>query len=204
MSGHGSGVVAGTICIGSAIGLLLLAYLVFRRVARRSYEQHGRLTGFAACLQFLVILGVIAFPFIYNPRQWQWFWILETSSGRGWATAGFVIILLGFLVAFGTMLWFGLRRAFGLSGQGLVRSGPYRWSRNPQIVGGYLLVIGSSLQWPSLGACGWLVVWALATHWMILAEEEHLRRQFGEEYVRFCREVPRYLGRKAGPVTSGT
>ena len=183
------------ISVAGAVGLILAAYLVFRRVVRRSYERHGRLTRVAACLQFMVFLGVIAFPFLYNPKQWQWFWILDTPAGRPWATAGFVVIALGFIVAFGTMAWFGLRRAFGLGVVGLVRGGPYRLTRNPQIIGGYLLIIGSSLQWPSLGACGWIVVWGDATHWMILTEEEHLRRQFGEEYVRFCREVPRYLVR---------
>ncbi len=183
------------IYVAGAASLILAAYLVFRRVGRRSYERHGRLTRTAAFLQFLVILGVIAFPFIYNPKQWQGFWILDTPAGRAWATAGFVVILLGFIVAFGTMAWFGLSRAFGLGVPGLVRGGPYRWSRNPQLVGGYLLVIGSSLQWPSLYALGWIVLWGIVTHWMILTEEEHLRRQFGEEYVRFCREVPRYLFR---------
>ncbi|NLI48756.1 MAG: hypothetical protein GX414_16765 [Acidobacteria bacterium] len=181
--------------VAGAVGLILAAYLVFRRVSRRVYERHGRLTRVAACLQFLVILGVIAFPFLYNPTQWQGFWILETPAGRPLATAGVVVIVLGFIVAFGTLAWFGLRRAFGLGVVGLVRGGPYRLIRNPQIIGGYLLIIGSSLQWPSLYACGWIALWGIVTHWMILTEEEHLRRQFGEEYVRFCREIPRYLVR---------
>jgi protein-S-isoprenylcysteine O-methyltransferase Ste14 len=183
-----------TVYVAAAVGLLLFAYLAFRRVGRRSYHKHGRLTGIAASFQFLTILGVIAFPFLYNSSQYQWFWVLDTPAGRGWSTAGCAIIILGFAVAFGTMAWFGLRRAFGLGVMGLVRGGPYRLTRNPQVVGGYLLVIGSSLQWPSLYALGWIGLWGVVTHWMILTEEEHLRRQFGEEYARYCREVPNYIG----------
>ena len=29
---------------------------------------------------------------------------------------------------------------------------------------------------------------------MVLTEEEHLRRVFGEDYARYCDRVPRYLG----------
>jgi hypothetical protein len=34
---------------------------------------------------------------------------------------------------------------------------------------------------------------SLKTHWMIIAEEEHLRAKFGEEYERYCEQAPRYL-----------
>ncbi|NCF69480.1 MAG: hypothetical protein GWP61_26305 [Chloroflexi bacterium] len=76
----------------------------------------------------------------------------------------FLLIILGFAVAFGTMFWFGLRRAFGFKSNGLICSGPYRYSRNPQILGGYLLVIGVSLQRPSLYALLWTALYAIIGH----------------------------------------
>jgi protein-S-isoprenylcysteine O-methyltransferase Ste14 len=106
---------------------------------------------------------------------------------------GLVIIILGFLVAFGTMAWFGIRRAFGLEAKGLIITGPYRFTRNPQILGGYLLVIGVTVQWPSWFAIIWIVLYGVIGHWMVLTEEEHLRTILGEEYMRYCQKVPRYL-----------
>ena len=98
------------------------------------------------------------------------------------------------LVAFGTMGWFGVRKALGLTPEGLTRRGPYSVSRNPQILGGYLLVIGTSLQWPSIYSLGWVLMYAIIGHWMVMTEEEHLRRVFGEAFERYCSKVPRYLG----------
>jgi len=95
---------------------------------------------------------------------------------------------------FGAMAWLGLPRSFGQDGSTLVSTGPYRVSRNPQITAGALLIVGYVLLWPSWYACGWLVLFALLSHWMILAEEEHLRRVHGEENERYFRQTPRYLG----------
>jgi protein-S-isoprenylcysteine O-methyltransferase Ste14 len=91
------------------------------------------------------------------------------------------------------MSWFGIKRAFGIHIDGLKEEGPYQISRNPQILGGYLLVIGTSLQWPSLYSLCWILLYAIITHWMVITEEEHLRRIYGEEYEEYCSKVPRYL-----------
>ena len=106
---------------------------------------------------------------------------------------GFVLIILGFGIAFGTMFWFGIGRAFGIQVEDLVKSGPYRFSRNPQILGGYLLVLGSAVQWLSVYSIGWVGLYGVICHLMILTEEEHLNIKFGEVYQRYCEEVPRYL-----------
>jgi protein-S-isoprenylcysteine O-methyltransferase Ste14 len=99
----------------------------------------------------------------------------------------------GWPVAFGTMALFGLRRAFGLQAEGMVTTGPYRFSRNPQLLGGWLMVLGMLAYQPSLYALGWVLIWALIGHWMITVEEEHLQRLFGEAYQRYRQATPRYL-----------
>ncbi len=73
------------------------------------------------------------------------------------------------------------------------RTGPYRITRNPQIPGGYLLVIGCFLQWPTLYAVGWTALYGVLAHWLIIAEEEHLGQAFGRIHERYCWKVPRHL-----------
>ncbi len=177
----------------SAFVLLLGGYGVFRIVVRRSYRRHGQLTWPASLLQLLLFTGLMAFPTLFNPPEWSRFWVLDGPGGTPIRAVGLLLILLGFGAGFGTMFWFGVRRAFGVQVQGIVRQGPYRFSRNPQILGGYLLVIGAAVQWFSVYAIGWVALFSLVTHWMILTEEEHLERVFGEAYRQFCEEVPRYL-----------
>ena len=119
--------------------------------------------------------------------------MLAGPTSRQQQILGLVIILLGFLVAFGTMGWFGMRRAFGVEMKGLISTGSYRFTRNPQILGGYLLIIGVTVQWPSWFMIVWIGLYGMISHWMVINEEEHLRALFGEEYVLYCRKVPGYL-----------
>ena len=176
-----------------AILQLIFAYVVFRLIVRRDYITRGRLSTLSSSLQLIVFAGFFSFPYLFNPPEWAWFWVESTSSSQGFHLAGLVLIGIGFITAFGTMAWFGIKRAFGIFIDGLKKEGPYKLSRNPQIIGGYLLVIGTSLQRPSLYTIGWILMYAIVTHWMVITEEEHLLRIFGEEYEEYCSEVPRYL-----------
>ena len=71
---------------------------------------------------------------------------------------------------------------------------PYRITRNPQLLGGALLVFGYVLLWLSCYALGWLTLFAVMAHLMILAEEGYLLNIHGERYEQYCRRVPRYIG----------
>lgn len=176
-----------------AILMLVFAHIVFRKIVRRDYLERGKLSAFASILQLLVFCVFFSFPYLFNPPEWPYFWRLDSSGTRYGQWIGLVIICLGFLVAFGTMAWFGIGKAFGLNVSGLTKQGPYKISRNPQILGGYLLVIGTAIQWLSLFSLGWVLLYAIIGHWMIVTEEEYLLQVFGEDYERYCSDVPRYL-----------
>jgi protein-S-isoprenylcysteine O-methyltransferase Ste14 len=176
-----------------ALLLLVFSFAVFRLIVRRDYRSRGRLGVFASFLQLLVFGTYFAFPYLFNPPEWPWFWMLTGSSTQAWQIAGLALICIGFVVAFGTMAWFGMRRAFGVHLVGLMTGGPYRISRNPQILGGYLLILGTALQWPSIYSVGWVLMFAVIGHWMVVVEEEHLARVYGQQYQAYCRDVPRYL-----------
>lgn len=103
------------------------------------------------------------------------------------------------MLAFGS--WFiawGFREltvptTLGLEGR-LIRTGPFRWSRNPQYVGtcAYLaslvLLSGSHLAGIACLAVG---CWFAVTPFI---EESWLARRYGAAYARYCEEVPRFLG----------
>jgi protein-S-isoprenylcysteine O-methyltransferase Ste14 len=103
------------------------------------------------------------------------------------------MVIVGLGSSVGIMVWFGLGRAFGIKVKGIIRTGPYRFSRNPQMLGGWLAVLGVFVYKPSLYGLGWVLIWAVLGHWMISAEEDHLRRVFGQAYEDYCEKTPRYL-----------
>ena len=75
----------------------------------------------------------------------------------------------------------------------LMTDGPYRFSRNPMLVGIYIYDLGLLLWLQS----GWsLLVFAVEVAFLTLqvrAEEKRLEADFGEEYLAYKQRVPRYF-----------
>ena len=75
----------------------------------------------------------------------------------------------------------------------LMTDGPYKFTRNPMLVGVYIYDIGVLLWLQS----GWpIVVFAVEIILLTLqirSEEKRLEADFGEEYIEKKKRVPRYL-----------
>jgi protein-S-isoprenylcysteine O-methyltransferase Ste14 len=72
-------------------------------------------------------------------------------------------------------------------------AGMFRFSRNPMYLGVYATLLATVLRTlnPVLLL---LAVFIVAVHHrIVLAEEDHMRNAFGEEYAAYCRRVRRYL-----------
>ena len=79
----------------------------------------------------------------------------------------------------------------------LVTDGLYRSSRNPMYLGLVLAGIGAALVSATLSALVLAAAFAITVRcWYIAFEENAMRRQFGDAYEAYCREVGRWLGRK--------
>ena len=77
----------------------------------------------------------------------------------------------------------------------MLAGGVYRLSRNPQLVGGLLLLSGVSLLGGTAAGLGLTLGFGLLHHpYLVRVEEPHLRRVFGDPYRRYCGSVSRYLG----------
>ena len=109
-----------------------------------------------------------------------------------------ILSMGGLALLFAGMIKLGLARLHGLSVDPLEQSSLYRFTRNPQIVGSMVAVVGYALFWPSWHTLGWVILFAVLVHLMVMAEEEHLRAVHGEAYEQYCNRVPRYLGRRRG------
>lgn len=177
----------------STLLLLVTAFVVFRILVRHDYRLKGRPTPFTIFLELVVWGMIVCFPSIYNPQDWWLFWFADAPVHPIIRFLGIIITTTGIAVMVVSMISLGFGTTFGQKHASLMRSGLYRFSRNPQIVGFGLMVVGVVMLWPSWYALGWLVIFAVIAHMMVVTEEEHLRKLIGKEYEEYCKNVPRYF-----------
>ena len=74
-----------------------------------------------------------------------------------------------------------------------VTKGLYSISRNPQIVGLYIVFIGLKIGVRSVLTLMLFICGILLSHFRILAEEKQCLQQYGENYEEYMKKVPRYF-----------
>jgi protein-S-isoprenylcysteine O-methyltransferase Ste14 len=119
--------------------------------------------------------------------------ILKIPETIHWIAAiiwmvGFTLLLLG---------RFGMGNSFRIGSPrentDLVISGLFRFSRNPMYLGVYATLTGAILytQNPAVFVIGIFII--AVHHRIVLAEEDFMRKMFGQAYSDYCCRVRRYL-----------
>lgn len=133
------------------------------------------------------------------------YWILGNKAkiifGQEWSFyhyAGAIIFIAGLIILLSCILSFAFKGRGTLSPvnptKNLVVSGLYKFSRNPMYVGVMLILTGEALFFSSVSLWWYLLFIFIAFNLFIqLHEEPRLRKDFGEEYKKYCRVVRRWL-----------
>jgi protein-S-isoprenylcysteine O-methyltransferase Ste14 len=176
--------------LGSLLLLAVLlagAFFVFARV-RSDYQTLGRLSRPIAVLQvvYFCLYALSSYVFLDSGLS-------HVDTGSLLFPVALVLMIAGFLLVVLSMPFLG-QPSFGRAVGSLRTSGLYRYSRNPQLVGAFLFIVGYALLWPSWQGLLWASLWLVIAHLMVRGEEAHLERVFGDEYRDYCRRTPRYLG----------
>jgi protein-S-isoprenylcysteine O-methyltransferase Ste14 len=141
---------------------------------------------------------------------WFLMW-LTTDTTLGWSFAGFLnlmIMLIGLTILFtGVVLMTACIQMFSSVGEGtlapwaptqkLVAVGVYRYMRNPMITGVLLGLLGEAIILSNYAVFLWFLVFFIGNHiYFIKSEEPGLLKRFGQEYVDYFENVPRWLPRR--------
>ena len=158
---------------------------------------------------FMLPIGVmIIFP---------WFLVWLTSDTTiGWSLAwslDLLILMIGLTILItGVLLMSNCIQMFAKIGKGtlapwaptqkLVIVGVYRYMRNPMITGVLFGLLGESIIFSNYAMFLWTLIFFVGNHiYFIKSEEPGLLKQFGDEYVEYFENVPRWLPRRT-PWTS--
>ena len=127
---------------------------------------------------------------------YQW----PEESRWPWIVAGGALFAAGLALAVWTM------RLFAVRGRGtaapwnppkrLVVAGPYRHVRNPMMTSVFTMLAGETLVTGSFVLAIWFGVFFLVNAiYLPWVEEKELERRFGNDYLEYRRNVPRWLPR---------
>jgi protein-S-isoprenylcysteine O-methyltransferase Ste14 len=172
----------------AAAAVIGFALFVLWRV-RSDYARRGKLPWPTALLQFAMFLlhGLASYSFLDSRLSTVYMGGLPLPPGLAPMACGALLAVEGVQ----RLRW---GDTVGTAVSELQRSGVYRVTRNPQLLAYLLFLVGYMLLWPSWRGLVWLALYGAVAHLMVLTEERHLRRVFGEVYETYCRQTPRYLG----------
>ena len=136
--------------------------------------------------------------------------LLTSATSQGWSLVSpyvYIIIVAGVIViASGLSLLAYTIKLFFVIGKGtlapwapakrLVVAGPYRYVRNPMILGVLMVISGEAILFGSLWLAGYLALGFVVNHfYFIYSEEPGLVKRFGKEYLDYKKNVPRWIPR---------
>jgi len=170
---------------------LLFSFLVFRVIIRKDYLSNQKLSPLSYLLEIIVFALHANSIYLFLPVNWPDFPPLPGNL---------ILKLLSlFIFCFGLIVlliaWFGLgsKRSFGQDKNTLNTIGIYHYSRNPQLVGYGILLLGFAILFISWYSIGWFVQYLIISYFMIRSEEEFLSLRYGEEYEIYCSTAPRVI-----------
>jgi protein-S-isoprenylcysteine O-methyltransferase Ste14 len=116
----------------------------------------------------------------FNPMRWL---------GLALNTAGYILavwcVMLFIKEGRGTPLPYAYPKQ-------LVCTGPYRFVRNPMVIGTVLFLFGNAVFLGSAGIFIYTLCVCGVMHFFVLVEESSLSKRFGEVYDSYCRKTPRW------------
>lgn len=156
------------------------------------------------------LLSILILPFVVVIAVPFWLLTAFAASDSRWIDSLAMVWSLRFVggasIIVGLLLFCWCVSLFARVGQGtlapwdptrnLVAVGPYRFVRNPMIIGVALMLAGQALFWGSWVMAIWTGIFVLINHVnFVLFEEPGLERRFGQAYHVYKVNVPRWLPR---------
>lgn len=173
------------------VACLALGGLVALIRVPTEFGEKGRLS----TLTFVAVFIAFAGPVLATlAAAWFGHWPLAIPSMIAWIVGGGLILAGAALHLVARAQFRSFRLIWGLSSDRLITNGVYRYSRNPQLVGWILVLLGAAILGRSGAALLLAVLFWASCLIYVPVEERFLERRYGSAYKEFKAAVPRYFG----------
>jgi protein-S-isoprenylcysteine O-methyltransferase Ste14 len=156
----------------------------------------------------LIFLILPVMGFLYSMREPM----MRVHYGVNWLQVIMAVQIFAISMVMGIVRMKHLKPSvmFGLpeiGGEGypgkLLTEGIYSMIRHPRYVEVWLGLLAIALFTNYLAVYSLVAVFIPLTYGVVFLEERELRERFGEEFEKYCREVPRFFPKKANLIRSG-
>lgn len=171
--------------------LVILGFYVLLK-AKRTYDK-GKALSKGLSLGFWLLdathCSLVILSSFYNVWQIPINKMVALTVGLVGFGVGVVVMLTGMIE------FHSIRMISGLEISEVVTTGIYQWSRNPQYLGWFLVLLGISLIGSSGLALSYTIIAIILFHFYITQmEEPYLEQILGEKYLSYKEKTPRYIG----------
>ena len=178
-------------------GCLLLGGALSLWRAPSELAEKGRISVLTFLATFVAYGGLALSAFV---AAWSSYWPIPIPNGPALAFGG-SLAFVGATIYLAARLQFrSFRLIWGLAADRLVTTGVYRLSRNPQLVGWGLLLLGVAVLGRSGAALLLATLFWASCLVSVPLEERALERRYGAAYEAFRSSVPRFFGLARGGV----
>ena len=166
----------------AGVGLLLLLGLYVLIETKRTYNTREVLRKRTSVVLWILDIMHVLFVILSSLNRVWFLPFFDTLS----IPTGVVLFGVGTLLMLAGMVEFrSLRRISGLEISQLIITGVYRWTRNPQYLGWFLILLGISFIGRSGFAFLLTILGIILFHYYIIRiEEPYLKRVFGDKYYQ--------------------
>ena len=141
----------------------------------------------------VLMAPIFAFMLFSTYRESETYWV-------------FPVGLAIFAAGFGIRVWAQMHLHYRLKERKvLTMTGPYRIVRNPIYIANTLIMISACVMSELLWFTPFTLLWcALVYSLVVRHEERHLTSKYGQAYVQYLHEVPRWLPKVPAPLNTGS
>ncbi|MGI9356371.1 MAG: methyltransferase family protein [Rhizobiaceae bacterium] len=160
-------------------------------------------TGFIKAIVVLpgTALAYVPALIVWLTRNTSYAASFPPQSGFVWL-ASLIFAVPGLVLMIWTMRLFAEKGGGGTPApwepiQNFVVEGPYQHMRNPMLTGVILFQIAQAILLQSTPLFGWAVIFFIInTFYFMFSEEPQLEKRFGDSYIDYKRNVPRWIPRR--------
>jgi protein-S-isoprenylcysteine O-methyltransferase Ste14 len=174
-----------------SITFILFAYLVFRVILKKNYKNRLRLSPISYLLEILVFAIHANSIYLILPSKWPN--LPPFPENQDLIIVSTIIFVIGVIILLISWFRLGTKPSLGIDKNKLQTGGLYRFSRNPQLVGYGLMLAAFTIIFYSYLVLIWFLLYLTTSYFMVQSEEEFLEQKYNEEYIDYCRRVPRII-----------